>query len=356
MPVLVIAEAGVNHNGDKNKALALIAAAADAGADAVKFQTFNAVRLAAMTAPKAAYQKKTTGAVESQLDMLKKLELPESWHAELKQHAEKLGITFISTAFDQQSLKFLETLDLPFYKIPSGEITNAPLLLAFAKTGKDVILSTGMATIAEVEQALAILAWGFLRDDTPESLDEIWKHWSEDIVEEMVKKKVTLLHCTSQYPTPMDEVNLMAMDTLTSAFGLRVGYSDHTEGLLIPVAAAARGATVIEKHFTLDRELPGPDHRASLEPNELKEMVRQIRSIELAMGDGRKKPQISEWDTRSAARQQLVATAEINVGDAYTLDNLGTARAGVGISPLYFWDLIGDVAKRSYSAGEPIER
>lgn len=355
MPVLIIAEAGVNHNGDKDKAFALVDVAAAAGADAVKFQTFSADRLAATTAPKAAYQKRTTEASESQFQMLKRLELPESWHFELKQYAEKLGVTFISTAFDLQSLSFLEQLDLPFYKIPSGEITNAPLLRAFACTGKDLILSTGMATLGEIEQALAILAWGYKYSKAPVSLDEIWQNWSDDASQSIVTEKVKLLHCTSQYPTVMNEVNLRAMDTLAEAFGLTVGYSDHTEGLLIPIAAVSRGAKIIEKHFTLNRELPGPDHSASLEPDELKQMVSQIRAIELALGDGRKKPQKSEWDTRAAARQQIIATADILSGDLLSLDNIGTARAGSGISPLYFWDLIGSRAKRDFSKGSPIE-
>lgn len=356
MSVLIIAEAGVNHNGDKDKAFALIDAAAAAGADAVKFQTFNAERLAAISAPKAAYQKQTTDSSESQFEMLKKLELPESWHFELKQYAEKLGVTFISTAFDLQSLAFLETLDLPFYKIPSGEITNAPLLRAFARTGKNVIVSTGMATLGEVEQALAILSWGYLQNEEPESLAEIWQHWSDEESEKVIKEKVSLLHCTSQYPTPMVEVNLKAMDTLGSAFGLPVGYSDHTEGLLIPLAAVSRGATIIEKHFTLDRALPGPDHAASLEPGELKQMVSQIRAAELALGDGKKKPQPSEWDTRAAARQQVIAIENIMAGELLTVDNIGTARAGSGISPLYYWDLVGTASSQNYSKGEPVER
>lgn len=356
MSVLIIAEAGVNHNGEKEKAIALIDAAASAGADAVKFQTYNAERLAAKSAPKATYQKQTTDSTESQFEMLKTLELPESWHFELKQHAEKQGITFISTAFDQQSLLFLEKLDLPFYKIPSGEITNAPLLYAFARTGKDVILSTGMATLGEVEQALAILSWGYLYDKEPESLSAIWQNWSGGDSEKVIREKVSLLHCTSQYPTPMAEVNLKAMDTLRNAFGLPVGYSDHTEGLLIPVSAVSRGATIIEKHFTLDRALPGPDHRASLEPDELKKMVNQIRAVELALGDGRKKPQSSEWDTRAAARQQIIALENIMIGDLFTADNIGTARAGSGTSPQYFWDLIGSVSSRNYTSGEPVEK
>lgn len=356
MSVLIIAEAGVNHNGEKEKAFALIDAAAKAGADAVKFQTFNAERLAAMTAPKAAYQNKTTDASQSQLEMLKQLELPVEWHKELQAHASAQNIQFISTAFDLDSLAFLETLNLPFYKIPSGEITNGPLLLAFARTRKKVILSTGMATLGEVEQALAILAWGYLKKKSPSCLSEVWQRWSTPQAGQVVTDKVSLLHCTSQYPTSMEEVNLRAMDALRSSFGLPVGYSDHTQGGLIPAAAVARGAQIIEKHFTLSRELPGPDHKASLEPEELARMVGDIRSIEIALGDARKRPQVSEWDTRIAARQQIIAVLPIKSGEKMTPAHLGTARAGAGESPVHLWDLIGTRATRDYRVGDTIER
>jgi N-acetylneuraminate synthase len=356
MSVLIIAEAGVNHNGEKAKALELIEVAANSGADAVKFQTFNAERLAAMSAPKAAYQQQTTDATESQLAMLKALELPVDWHHDLQAHAKKLGIQFISTAFDLGSLEFLESLDLPFYKIPSGEITNGPLLMAFAQTGKNVILSTGMATLGEVEQALAVLAWGYNNKELPTSLADVWKHWSSSQAAVSVEEKVSLLHCTSQYPTPMEEVNLKAMDTLANSFGLPVGYSDHTQGGLIPVAAVARGATIIEKHFTLDRNLPGPDHKASLEPHELSQMVREIREIETALGDGRKRPQLSEWDTRSAARQKIIARTDIAQGAVFTAQNLSTARTGEGESPMHIWGFYGKKASRDYRKGDTIER
>nr|WP_292258255.1 N-acetylneuraminate synthase [Marinospirillum sp.] len=347
-----MAEAGVNHNGDRDLAFQLVDAAAEAGADAVKFQTFNAERLAAISAPKANYQKETTDAAESQLSMLKKLELPESWHKDLQRHAQQKGITFISTAFDRQSLKFLQTLNLPFYKIPSGEITNAPLLWAFAATGKPCILSTGMATLSEVEQALAILAHGYSFSEPPKNMDAVWQNWSDAAAYQSIKNQVTLLHCTSCYPTPPDQVNLKAMDTLAATFQLPVGYSDHTEGLLIPVAAVARGAQVIEKHFTLDRNLPGPDHRASLEPDELKTLTQQIRAIEMALGSGRKAPQVAEWDTRKAARQNLLTADNIRQGDAFTETNLTTARTGQGISAIHYWDQLGQCATRDYQSGE----
>ncbi len=350
--VRVIAEAGVNHNGDREMAFELVRVAAEAGADAVKFQTFNAERLAAMSAPKASYQRQTTDALESQLEMLKRLELPESWHGELQSYADSLGIVFISTAFDTQSLGFLQSLDLPFYKVPSGEITNGPLLLEFARTGKELIISTGMSMLAEIEQALAVVAFGYCRDQAPNSLEEVWRFWSTADARNAIEQKVTLLHCTSQYPTPMHEVNLKAMDTLVGAFGLPVGYSDHTQGIAVPVAAVARGAVVIEKHFTLDRNLPGPDHRASLEPDELATMIRQIRDLEEAMGNGGKRPQPSEWDTRQAARQQILFSRPVKKGEVITQEALTTARCGRGISPMGIWDLIGSTAARDYEAGE----
>lgn len=350
--VRVIAEAGVNHNGDREKAFQLVKVAAEAGADAVKFQTFNAERLAALTAPKAKYQQATTDAQESQFAMLKKLELPAQWHVELQRYANELGITFISTAFDLQSLAFLQTLDLPYYKIPSGEITNGPLLLAFAQTGKELILSTGMATLSEVEQALAVVAYGYAHEGEPESLEQVWRYWSTPGVQASLEGRVSLLHCTSQYPTPMEEVNLKAMGTLATAFGLPVGYSDHTQGLVIPTAAVALGATIIEKHFTLDRTLPGPDHKASLEPDELAELVRTIRSVEQALGNGIKKPQPSEWDTREAARQQVIFCKSVEKGEKIERQALSTARCGRGVSPMALWDLVGKPASDAYKKGD----
>lgn len=349
--VRIIAEAGVNHNGDREMAFELVKVAADSGADAVKFQTFDAERLAALTAPKAKYQQATTDALESQFAMLKKLELPPEWHLELQRYAKELGITFISTAFDLQSLAFLQTLELPYYKIPSGEITNGPLLLAFAQTGKELIISTGMATLSEIEQALAVVAYGYAHDGEPESLEEIWRFWSEPGVQASLGGKISLLHCTSQYPTPMEEVNLKAMGTLANAFGLPVGYSDHTQGLVIPTAAVALGATIIEKHFTLDRSLPGPDHKASLEPDELKQLVSNIRNVERALGDGIKKPQPSEWDTREAARQQVIFCEAVEKGGRIERQSLSTARCGRGVSPMTLWDMVGRTAPAPYSKG-----
>jgi len=352
MTVKIIAEAGVNHNGDKDLAFALVEKAAEAGADFVKFQTFSADRLASSTAPKADYQSRTTDQDESQLDMLKKLELPHEWHFELRSLAESKGIGFLTTAFDCESLEFLTTFDLPFYKIPSGEITNAPLLWEFAATKKDLILSTGMANISEIELALAIIAYSYMHDTPPTSLADFWKFWSTNEAYDSIKDKVTLLHCTSQYPTPSEEVNLRVINTLRNTFMLPVGYSDHTEGLLIPVAAVACGAVVIEKHFTLDRSLPGPDHKASITADELAVMVQQIREVDVALGHSRKVPQPSEWGTRLAARQSLVATKEIMKGELFTCDNLGTARAGAGTSPVNYWDYIGQPSMSDIEKGD----
>ncbi|MCP6699716.1 N-acetylneuraminate synthase [Pseudomonas donghuensis] len=353
--VYVIAEAGVNHNGERDLAFKLIDLAASAGADAVKFQTFDAQKLASVSAPKALYQQKTTDAAESQLAMLQKLELPRAWHAELQAHAKSRGIEFISTAFDSDSLEFLVSLGIPFFKVPSGELTNGPLLWQFARTGKPLVLSTGMATLSEVEQGLAIVTHALVNEQEPADLEQVWRCWSDAGARRRLHGHVTLLHCTSQYPTPLEQVNLRAMDTLQQAFGLEVGYSDHTEGLLVPLAAVARGARIIEKHFTLDRSMPGPDHKASLEPGELAQMVAQIRGLEQVMGVAGKSPQPSEWDTRKAARQQVIAVRDVAQGARLSRDDLGTARCGGGIPATSLWERVGSVAPRAYRAGEIIE-
>lgn len=352
--VYIIAEAGVNHNGQRELAFALIDVAAKAGADAVKFQTFDAAKLASKAVAKAAYQKDTTDAAESQLQMLRRLELPREWHYELQSYARERGITFISTAFDVDSLAFLDAMDLPFFKIPSGELVNAPLLWQFARTGKPLVISTGMATMSEVEQGLAIVAHARNATAEPSGMDEVWRGWSNPAWRASLKGHVSLLHCTSQYPTPLHEVNLRAMDTLAS-FGLEVGYSDHTSGILIPVAAVARGARIIEKHFTLDRAMEGPDHAASLEPDELVQMVAEIRALEGALGDGAKAPFPVEWDTRRAARQQVVAARPIAAGAIIERADLVTARSGYGLPASDLWALVGQVAKRPFGAGEVLE-
>lgn len=351
--VYIIAEAGVNHNGDRDRAFALIDSAADAGADAVKFQTFEAAAIATARAPKAAYQTRTTDAAESQLAMLRALELPREWHYDLKVHAIARGIDFISTPFDVGSLEFLVQLGMPCLKVPSGELTNGPLLWRFARAGMPMILSTGMATLAEVEQALAVVCHSLQGGDEPAGLADVWQVWSDPAARTALSGRVTLLHCTSQYPTPMHEVNLKAMDTLR-VFGLPVGYSDHTQGLLATVAAVARGACMIEKHFTLDRNLPGPDHAASLEPGELAELVAQVRALEIALGDGFKAPQLSEWSTRVAARQNVIAARAIAAGEVLTRAALASARTGSGIPAGNLWDLVGRTASRGYELGDVI--
>lgn len=350
--IFVIAEAGVNHNGNRDIAFELVNVAARAGANAVKFQTFDAARLASSNAPKAAYQLETTAVEESQLVMLQRLELPLDWHRELKDHAEALGVEFMSTPFDAESLVFLSGLDVRRLKVPSGELTNAPFLWQFGRAGLPIILSTGMATISEVETALAILAHALAHAEEPDSLDDVWRAWSRPENRRRVQEKVTLLHCTSQYPSVAGEINLLAMNRMSELFGLAVGYSDHSMGTVVPIAAAARGATIIEKHFTLDREMEGPDHRASLLPDELATMVAAIREVEQSLGSGEKVPQPSEWDTRDVARQTIVAARPIAAGQMLTREDLSTARCGSGLLPTRLWDLVGTRAPRDLKSGD----
>ncbi|EMS85304.1 N-acetylneuraminate synthase [Leptospira noguchii] len=333
MKTLIIAEAGVNHNGDLELARKLIDVAANAGADIVKFQTFKSERLVTKSAKKADYQNTTTdNAAESQYEMLKKLELSKENHEKLIQHCKQTGIEFLSTAFDLQSLAFLEQLNLSRYKIPSGEITNLPYLQKIGSSGKPIILSTGMSTLGEIESALLVL------ETTGAKRDEI-----------------TVLHCNTEYPTPYSDVNLSAMKSIADAFKIKVGYSDHTSGIEVSVAAVALGASVIEKHFTLDRSLPGPDHKASLEPNELKGMVRSIRNVELSLGDGIKKPSSSEFKNISIARKSIVAASSIKAGEIFTRENLTTKRPGDGISPMRLNEVIGLKAKRDFFEDELID-
>ena len=329
---LIIAEAGVNHNGSIETAEQLIETAAEAGADLVKFQTFSADRLVTGSASKADYQLETTSTSESQHEMIRKLELSREMHEELIAHCKKCGVGFFSTGFDPQSVNLLVELGLDRFKIPSGEITNLPYLRHIGQYGKPVILSTGMARLGEIEAALEVLE----ASGTP-------------------RERVTVLHCNTEYPTPMADVNLKAMLAIRDALGVQVGYSDHTLGIEVPIAAVAMGATVIEKHFTLDRNLPGPDHRASLEPDELKAMVQAIRNIELALsGDGLKRPSPSESKNLEIARKSLVALVPIKAGDLFTEANLGVKRPGSGISPMRWDDFIGRPANRDYQADELI--
>lgn len=353
----IIAEAGVNHNGSLDMARRLVDVAAEAGADAVKFQTFRADKLVTGTAPKAAYQTRTTEAAESQREMIRKLELSKEAHHILIDHCRAAGIQFLSTPFDLESVELLaQTLDLPRLKLPSGEITNAPLLLAAARTGKPLILSTGMSTLREVQEALGALAFGYCAPpDAVPSAAAFPEAYASPAGQDSLKQKVTLLHCTTEYPAPFNEVNLRAMGTLAEAFGLPVGFSDHTEGIAVPLAAVALGAAIIEKHFTLDRTLPGPDHKASLEPGELREMVTAIRRVEEALGTGVKEPAPSEKKNMSVARKSLVAATAIATGEPFTRDNLAVKRPGTGITPFRYWEFLGRPATRGYEPDEEIE-
>ena len=329
---LIIAEAGVNHNGDLELAKQLVDAAANAGADLVKFQTFSAERLATVSAPKAAYQNQTTDQKQSQFAMLQQLELTAKMHEQLIAYCAERGIGFFSTGFDVETLDYLASLGAERFKIPSGEITNLPYLRHIGGFGKPLILSTGMATLGEIEAALDALETA----GTPRS-------------------QITMLHCNTEYPTPMQDVNLLAMTRIRDAFGVAVGYSDHTSGIEVPIAAVVLGATVVEKHLTLDRNLPGPDHKAGLEPDEFAAMVLAIRNIEQAMGDGIKRPSHSESKNKPIARKSLVAAKPIKTGEGFTSDNLTAKRPGTGISPMRWDEVMGQTATRDYAADDLIE-
>lgn len=353
---LIIAEAGVNHNGDESLAMALVEAAHAAGVDVVKFQTFKATNLVTKQAKQASYQTINTGKEESQFSMLSRLELSFDAHLRLISHCQSLGIEFLSTAFDMESLDFLvNKLALTTLKIPSGELTNAPFVLEHARTGCKLIVSTGMATLAEVESALSVIAFGLtMPNNVLPSESAFMAAYASEAGQAALADKVTLLHCTTEYPAPMADINLRAMDTLAHAFRLPVGYSDHSQGITIPVAAVARGACLIEKHFTLDRNMEGPDHKASLEPDELAAMVKGIREVELALGDGIKGPRPSEIKNKEIARKSLVAACDIEPGTKFDESNLVIKRPGNGMSPYAYWTLLGKPARRAYQAGELI--
>jgi N,N'-diacetyllegionaminate synthase len=332
MSIFIIAEAGVNHNGSLELAKKLIDSAVGAGADAVKFQTFKAENVISKYAPKAEYQKQTTKQEESQLLMVKKLELSYDDFKELKAYCDSKGIMFLSSPFDFESIDFLNELGLEIFKIPSGEITNLPYLERIGRLKKKVILSTGMADLGEIEDALDVLISSGTKKDN-----------------------ITVLHCNTEYPTPFEDVNLKAMITIKEAFNVKVGYSDHTPGIEIPIAAVTLGATIIEKHFTLDRKLPGPDHRASLEPDDLKVMVRAIKNIEKALGNGIKKPSPSEIKNMPIARKGIVANRKIKKGEFFTEENITVKRPGTGISPMRWYEVLGKVAPRDFEEDESIE-
>ena len=330
---LIIAEAGVNHNGSIDLAKQLIDIAADSGADIVKFQTFNAKRLVTHDAQKADYQNQTTDSEESQYEMLSRLELSYDMHSELIEYCKKRNIDFFSTGFDIESVDLLDKLGQDHFKIPSGEITNLLYLRHIGSMCKTIIISTGMATMGEIEAAIDVLE----QAGTPRTM-------------------ITVLHCTTEYPTPMAEVNLRAIQSISKAFGVESGYSDHTKGIEVAIAAVAMGASVIEKHFTIDRSLPGPDHQASLEPNELRNMVDAIRNIEVALGDGIKRLTQSEVRNKPIIRKSLVASQKIMKGEAFSEQNVTTKRPGTGISPMHFDEIVGCKAPRDFMADELIEK
>ena len=330
---LIIAEAGVNHNGDIAKAKALIDKGAEAGVDYVKFQTFKAANLVTKQAKRAAYQDKNTQNNDSQYEMLKKLELSQAVHQELIDYCAQKGVQFLSTGFDIESLEFLARLGITIAKVPSGEITNLPYLRKVAALFPEVILSTGMATIIEIKDAVKVLTDNGVNKD-----------------------KITVLHCNTEYPTPMEDVNLRAMLHIQQEVGIAIGYSDHTLGIEVPIAAVALGATIIEKHFTLDKTLPGPDHKASLEPDELKAMVMAIRNIEKAVGgSGLKEVSTSEAKNKPIARKSIVASKSIKKGDFFTEENITVKRPGMGISPMQWDDVIGKTAKKDFEEDDLIE-
>ena len=329
--VFIIAEAGVNHNGSLELAKKLIDVAVESKVDAVKFQTFKAKNVISKNAEKANYQKESTGIQESQLEMVQKLELDKSAHYELMLYCKKNKIIFLSTPFDHDSIELLNEMGLEIFKIPSGEITNLPYLEHIGKLNKKIILSTGMADIGEIEDALDILVQA-----------------GTD------KNNITILHANTMYPTPMEDVNLKAMLTIANTFGLKYGYSDHTLGIEVDIAAVALGATVIEKHFTLDKTMPGPDHQASLNPLELKEMVSGIRNIELALGNGIKKPSKSEKPNIDVARKSIVAKLNIKKGEIFTKNNLSIKRPGSGMNPMLWNEIMGTVARKDYSEDDLI--
>lgn len=356
--VLIIAEAGVNHNGDMERARQLIDVAVEAGADIVKFQSFVADKLAIKSAPKAKYQIENAdrGASESQYDMLKRLELSEDNHRMLIEYCKKNSIEFLSTPFDVDGVYMLvKQFGLKRVKLGSSELTNAPILLAAAQTGNEIIFSTGMGTLDEIREALEVLAFGYLNKHVPKSRSVFKGILESAAAQEVLLKNVTVLHCSTAYPTPYKDVNLKAMQTIKNELGIRVGYSDHTMGIEVPIAAVGMGACVIEKHFTLDRSLPGPDHKASLEPLELKAMVKSIRNIEEAMGNGKKAPLGAEMENYDMTRKSLVVACDIAKGEEFSPVNVTIKRPGGGLAPINYWDIMGKKTSRSYKKDERLE-
>ena len=356
--VFIVAEAGVNHNGNIKLAMKLIDEAVRAGADAIKFQSFKAENLASKKSKKANYQKYTTSGSETQFQMLKRLELNEKNFLQLRTYCNKKKIGFMTSVFDIESLDFVvNKLKVKKLKIPSGEITNAPLLYQTASSGLDIVLSTGMSSLKEIKAALSVIAFGYLNNEKKIEVSEenFIKAYNSKLGSKFLKEKVAILHCTTEYPTPIKDINLNAMLNISNKFNLTVGYSDHSEKYLVSVVAAAMGAKIIEKHFTLDKGLVGPDHKASLNPNELKEMVNAIREVEVIKGSNEKKAYISEKKNMEIARKVLVAKKNIRKGEKFNSENLTAKRAGKGISPMKYWGYLGRKAKKKYKEDQIIK-
>lgn len=352
---LLIGEAGVNHNGSEELAIRLADLARQSNVDIVKYQIFNSAQLVTEGAPKANYQSVHTGASGSQREMLRKLELSLDSHKRVALHCKNIGIDYMATAFDLASLRFLaEDIEIPIFKISSGDLTNAPFLLAHTKYKRKLIVSTGMSTLGEIEDALGVLAFGLL--DTPDepSVRGFRNAYLSDEGQEILGQFVTLLHCTTEYPAAVNEINMKAMKTMSQAFGLDVGFSDHSIGNTASVVSVALGAKVIEKHFTLDQSLDGPDHKASMSPDELMLFVSSIRQAELCLGSGVKRPANSELANIAVARRSLVATADIKAGELFTESNVGVKRPGTGVSPFAYWEVLSSISKREYSEGDLI--
>lgn len=352
--VEIIAEAGVNHNGSVETAFKLVDLACEAGVDTVKFQVFKAHLVVTSEMRMADYQRNNTGSNNSQFEMLKNLELSFDEHQRIKAYCDQMGVGYLATAFDNESLEFLiKDLGLQKVKIGSGEITNLPFLLNHSQYGCDIVLSTGIANLAEIEMALSVLAYGFTVDQNKKpSLHEFSAAYASQAGKAALHEKVTLLHCTSEYPAPFHEINLQAINTLSQTYGLRTGFSDHSSGIYIPIAAVSIGAKVIEKHFTLDRLMEGPDHKASLGPEDLIEMVTAIRCVEVAQGNGRKFPSQSEMNNKSKIRKKVVAATNIEKGEIITEEKIKIIRSEKGDSPVSYWTLIGTKAKKNIAIGD----
>ena len=353
---IIIAEAGVNHNGSLERALEMVDVAAETGADFVKFQSFRADRLVTRNARKADYQIQQTQTSESQYEMLKQLELNHEMHLSLIERCKATGIAFMSTPFDQSGIQYLvESLQVEKLKISSGDLLNPLMLLDAAKTEKDIVLSTGMASLSDVKTALSILCFGYSRMDMPPTNAGLKKAWEDETLRSILRDRVCVLHCNTEYPTPFVDVNLRAMATIREELGIQVGYSDHSVGITVAIGAAALGARILEKHFTLDKGMSGPDHAASIEPKELEEMVKRVREMETALGVPDKVVSKSEEKNVDIARKSLVAACGIQKGEAFSANNLAIKRPGSGISPLKYWELIGERAVRDYNPDDLIE-